>query len=148
MSMKQTFNSKVDYLFIIIIAIIVLYMGFNLYYTSSSIDTNTLIKKGAEYLIALLIVIPIFFYTRYEISADQRIIVKCGFIRYGSYDISKIVKISDTKSIWAAPAASIDRINIVFTNGKNLVISPKGKKVFLNVLLQINPNIDVDCRQN
>jgi hypothetical protein len=43
--MKQTFKSKVDYLFIIIIAIVAFYMVFDLYNTSSSIDTNTLIKK-------------------------------------------------------------------------------------------------------
>lgn len=143
--MKQTFKSKIDYLFIIIIVSIVLYMIFDLYNTCSSTDTNALTTKGAEYLIGLLIVIPIIFFTRYDISADQKIIVKCGFIPYGSYDISKIVKISDTHSIWAAPAASIDRINIVFTNGKNLVISPKDKKGFINLLLQINPNIKVSC---
>ncbi len=57
--MKQTFKSKVDYLFIIIIALIAFYMVFDLYNTSSSIDTNTLIKKGAEYLIALLILYKI-----------------------------------------------------------------------------------------
>ncbi len=59
-----------------------------------------------------------------------------------NYDINQIRKIKDTNSILAAPAASLDRIEIYFIQQKiPLIISPKDKNGFIRNLQSINPNI-------
>lgn len=139
--MKESYKSKVDLLFVVILFTCGLYLIYDLYNTHISLGTNKMIANAITYLIVYLLGLSIFFYTRYDITPDQKLVVKCGFIPYGSYDIKCITSIYDTHTLWGAPAVSLDRINIVFSNGKSLVISPKKKEQFINALRTINPQI-------
>ncbi|MHC5309684.1 PH domain-containing protein [Myroides sp. LJL116] len=56
-------------------------------------------------------------------------------------DISQITSIKKTKSVLAAPAASLDRIAINYGGFNPIVISPKDTQSFVKDLLKINPNI-------
>jgi len=62
-------------------------------------------------------------------------------------DIKTICKISETYNIMSAPAASIDRLEIMYKNGDTVLVSPKDKKGFINSLLEINPAIEVKYRE-
>jgi len=81
--------------------------------------------------------------TRYIITENQ-LIVKCMFIVNDKIEISKIRKIEKTNSILSSPALSLDRIAIKFNKYDEVYISPKERQDFLNDLLQINPNIEVN----
>ncbi|MBR5436650.1 MAG: PH domain-containing protein [Muribaculaceae bacterium] len=87
-------------------------------------------------------VLPLYFIlgTRYIIK-ESLLIVYCGFIKFGPYSIAKIVKICKTQSIESAPAASLDRIAILFSDKKTLILSPEDKASFVADLQAINPKI-------
>lgn len=81
--------------------------------------------------------------TRY-IIAENQLIVKCMFIVNDRIEISKIRKIEKTNSVLSSPALSLDRIAIKFNKFDEVYISPKERQNFLNDLLLINPNIEVN----
>lgn len=90
----------------------------------------------------LLLVIYFLFDIVYTISGHI-LTVRCGVLPTASYDINQISKIKDTNTILSAPASSLDRIAIYFTNQKTpLIISPKDKSGFISDLLSINPGIE------
>ena len=94
-------------------------------------------------IVALILFFALFslFDIRYTIH-NNILSVKCGMLLTTNYDINQIRKIKDTNSILAAPAASLDRIEIYFIQQKTpLIISPKDKNDFIRNLQSINPNI-------
>lgn len=81
------------------------------------------------------------FRTYYVIDEQERLIIFCGF-RYATISIANIKSIKKSNSILAAPAASLNRIEICY-NKKRVDISPKDKSRFIDALLNINPSIEV-----
>lgn len=69
--------------------------------------------------------------------------VRGGFMVNTDIYINSIQKIEKTFNILASPAASLDRIEIKYSNGQTILLSPKYKKEFVEELLKINPNIEV-----
>ncbi len=132
--MKHIFYSKVDWWLILLC-----------YGLSIAPATALLID---EFSWAILIIIAsmtavitfLLFSMKYTVSGDT-LSVKCGFISYGNYNISKIKSIRTTRTILSAPASSLDRIEIKFEKGLPLVLSPRNKQEFVAKLQQINPNI-------
>lgn len=94
-------------------------------------------------VLCLLFIVFISKSTRY-IIAENQLIVKCMFIVNDRIEISKIRKIEKTNSVLSSPALSLDRIAIKFNKYDEVYISPKERQNFLNDLLQINPNIEVN----
>jgi uncharacterized membrane protein YdbT with pleckstrin-like domain len=84
-------------------------------------------------IVVLILLFALFFLfdIRYTIH-DNILSVKCGMLSTTNYDINQIRKIEETNSILAAPAASLDRLAIYFTQQNTpLVISPKDKNGFI-----------------
>lgn len=96
--------------------------------------------------IGLLVLFFVYLYlsTDYSIDHDGRLIVKCGFLINERIDIKAIKKIKKTRTILAAPAFSFDRMQIYFGLYQSVVISPKDKDNFLQQLLFINPEIEIE----
>lgn len=94
-------------------------------------------------VLCLLFIVFISKSTRY-IIAENQLIVKCMFIVNDRIEISKIRKIEKTNSVLSSPALSLDRIAIKFNKFDEVYISPKERQNFLNDLLLINPNIEVN----
>lgn len=94
-------------------------------------------------IVALLLIFAL--YTLFDIAYiinNEILTVKCGIFPKQSYDINQISKITDTNSILASPAASLNRIAIYFLNQRNpLIISPKDKIGFIRYLQSLNPQI-------
>lgn len=80
--------------------------------------------------------------TQYIINENQ-LIVKSTWIVNERIDISKISKIENSNSVLSSPALSLDRLRIRYNKYDEILISPKEKKEFINVLLKINPTIEI-----
>lgn len=96
--------------------------------------------------VTLIGIIALLSSIHYAIEGNQLIVYTCGF--HESYPIDKIAYVKPTKSMLAAPAASLThRLEIGFTDRKVLksampiIISPVRQKEFIAQLKSINPNI-------
>ena len=85
-------------------------------------------------------ILHLFFNTQYTID-NKKLKIKCGIFSYDHIDIEKIKEISKTNSIRTSPAPSFDRIEIKYGKYKEIIISPKDKKSFVNDLKKVNSNI-------
>ena len=62
--------------------------------------------------------------------------------------INTIYKISETYNPLSSPAGSIDRLEIKYNKSESVLISPKDKNAFINDLILVNPNIEVQYRRD
>lgn len=102
-------------------------------------------KSILGYIISALLLILllwIWFGTGYEI---EKAVLK---VRSGPFkskiEIKEIKKIRKTKNPFTAPALSVDRLEILYSNYEVINISPKNEAAFVHHLLAVNPNIQVD----
>lgn len=91
--------------------------------------------------ILLIFLIDLFCNTKY-IICDKKLVITCGSLIKERYEILSIRQIAKTKSWESAPALSLDRIRIIFKDGKSVLVSPKDKK-FIETLCHINKNIEL-----
>jgi len=80
--------------------------------------------------------------TNYTITGDN-LNIKSSFIINENIDINTITKIKETNNPLSAPAFSLDRLEITYGKGSNILISPREKTEFLNQIKSINTNIDI-----
>ena len=73
-------------------------------------------------------------FTTYYTIKEEELHIKCGFYRL-YIPIADIKKIQKTHSIINAPALSFNRIEIIYSHSKSVLISPKNKKEFIQTLL-------------
>lgn len=134
--MKEVYKSKVDlWLICFIMAVVIIPLLPVLLFAFSW--TAAIISLGL-----LAFIFYCLFSTQYIIS-DDILNIKCGFLINDKINIMDITKISPSKSIVSAPAASLDRIGIYLNKQRTpVIISPKHKSDFINKLKSINPNIN------
>lgn len=106
-------------------------------------------KWTALFIILLTIsfICHVFLSIKYTIEKEN-LNIKCGFFINQNIDIKTIYKISETYNPLSSPAGSIDRLEIKFNKFDSVLISPKDKKAFINTLILVNPNIEVQYRKN
>lgn len=91
----------------------------------------------------LLFCILLLFNIKYVINGNT-LIVRVLFVST-KYSIDDIILIKSTRTILSAPAASLDRIEIVFKNKSSVVISPISKDAFVEKICISCPHkIQVD----
>lgn len=73
--------------------------------------------------------------------------IKCGFLYNKKIDISMIKRIEESRSPLSSPAASMDRLEIIYNKFDSILISPKKKKKFIEEILKINPDVIVRYRK-
>lgn len=88
----------------------------------------------------------IFMKTEYTIS-NNKLNVKCSVFINNDIEIKSIRRIKETYNPISAPAASIDRLELLYNESDTVLISPKDKRGFIADLLKINPNIEVQMRE-
>ncbi|WP_430973482.1 PH domain-containing protein [Sunxiuqinia rutila] len=81
------------------------------------------------------------FSTTYYLVGNGVLKVKGGFIVDKSIRIEVIREIRETHNPLAAPANSLDRLEIKYGSGESILISPKDKRGFILHLKEINPTI-------
>lgn len=135
--MEQVFKSKLG---LEVTLPIVIILVLDTYLTLSSVWwPSTLVVIGIW-----AFMIYLYFETKYTITADQKLLIKCGFLVSESIEIAKISRISSTRTWVAAPAFSLDRLRIFIGENATAVISPDDKKRFLSALKDCNPAIEID----
>ncbi len=132
----KTFNTKIGVEFLVPLLLI---LGYLLY--------ELMIKFSISGLLILLLLFSFFAYiflsTKYIIR-DKTLEVKCGFFLNQLINIDTIQKVKDVTDLFAAPATSIFRIEIKYNDNESIVISPKNKHDFIQLLLNINPRIEIE----
>lgn len=104
-------------------------------------------KNFIGLIIGLIIAIFIgwlWFTTGYFIG-NGKITIKFGPFKKIVH-IKDISKINKTRSPFSAPALSMDRLEINYGKFDGVLISPINEYEFIHLLLQENPNIQVDDR--
>ncbi|HTO14516.1 MAG TPA: PH domain-containing protein [Edaphocola sp.] len=96
-------------------------------------------------LIIFFFIFHMIFTTNYTIDGND-LIVRCGFFYNKIFKISEIRKIVATKQAINAPATSIDRLRIEFSNHKRVIVSPREKKEFIEILCKNNHEIVVKMK--
>jgi hypothetical protein len=134
----KTYKSKIGFELIIPLSII---FGWMLY-------DGIINEKLNMILIALAVIVFVshMFYTTEYIISNETLRIKCGFLINTAVNIKDIRKISETYNIMSSPAASLDRLEIIYNN-ESILISPKDKKDFVGTLKAINPNIETEYRK-
>lgn len=133
----KIYKSKIGLELVIPLAIIFGYMLYNGVHS----------KKASMVLVAIAaiaFIVYTFSTTAYTVE-KQSLRIKCGFFIDKSINISGIQKISESYNPLSSPAASLDRLRIVYRGGE-ILISPKEKRDFINDMTRINPSIIVEYR--
>lgn len=106
------------------------------------------LRTGSIDMLIVTIIIGVAFMWLW-VSTGYRIENETLYVQYGPFkrkiDISKISNIKKTRSLWSAPALSLDRLEILYDRDfKIALISPQYQEQFIEALLEINPNIQVN----
>jgi Bacterial PH domain len=103
--------------------------------------------------IALLLILALFIFilqlfvnTNYVIDKEM-LKIRAGFLYKLDLNIQQIIRIEETSSPLSSPAASFDRLEIIYNKFDSVIISPKEKKLFIQDILQINPTIEIKYRK-
>jgi hypothetical protein len=127
----KVFKSKIDWWLVILI------FGVFIYPIIEGILTE-------NYLLSLIfaVVLIVFYFLsktiQYKIEDENLVIWKTKI------DIKTIRKVYKTRNPLSSPALSLDRIAITYNKFDEVLISPKEREKFIEKLLKINPNIEVN----
>ena len=140
--MERTFKSKVDAFIVVIVIGAMAFAVYTSFVQRQEMEQSIFLHNAIAVGVMALVVLPLVFNTRYVVSKEKKdVSIKCGLIPYGTYNIEEIVSVEDSHTIWASPAVSLDRIKLNLKGGKSVVISPKEKMEFVNLLQSINSGI-------
>jgi hypothetical protein len=92
--------------------------------------------------------VPVFFLIysiKYTIDGTKLRVTVLGIFN-DKYDLTKLVSVVPTRTILSAPASSLKRIRLDFSDGNAVVISPRYQEDFLAELQKINPKVQIDER--
>jgi len=135
----KKYKSKISWKLIAFLAVMFSFIGFEV--VTNPINWLALIVL----LLCLLFIIHLFTSISYTIIEDE-LKVKAGFLVNTKIPISFIHKIKETNNLISSPAASLDRLEIFYGKYDSIIISPMDKNEFIQDLLKINPNIEVDYK--
>jgi len=84
--------------------------------------------------------IAVFYHNKYIVDGNSLRIVS-GFFRSRDYPISKIESVKPSRTLMAAPASGLKRLEVQTIEGVHIIISPKKQEEFISHIKKINPNI-------
>jgi membrane-bound ClpP family serine protease len=132
-----TFKSKIGIEFVLPIVLVlgfVLFMGL----TSGPVWAAVLISG-----ILFLLIGYMFLSTKYIVQ-DHFLIIQVRFFYRKKIDVLTIRKIKPSRNPLSSPATSIDRLEIRHGQYGFELISPKDKTGFVQALMAINPEIQIE----
>lgn len=93
----------------------------------------------------LILVVLVFLSISYEISGET-LWIKSFFWIKKKIPITSITVVQETYNLISSPAASLDRLEILYGRNNSVIISPKDKMEFIEHLKSISPQIMVKMR--
>lgn len=133
--MKQIFRTKIGLEIIIFIFLVLAFAT----YSSGEISV------AITFIPILMLIFILFKGIKYTIDRDQ-LLVKNSIFGTTKINVSEIRKIKETNNPLSAPAGSLDRILIKYSDSRAVLISPINRDEFIKELLKINPEINVKLR--
>ena len=132
MSKVEEFASKIDtWLFIVLVVTILV----------STCAAFFSVRKGGvmSYMSAVIVILIgaalpawVLLSTKYIISGEE-LVVRSGPFTW-LVPITSISSVQDTRNSRSSPALSLDRLQINYSNGKSIMISPKDKERFRQII--------------
>ncbi len=119
----------------------VIFPGIIMIGVSALLIYEKIILVGFFTLLLYVYIIHLLFTTRYTIL-ENTLIIQAGFFYKKEIQIADIKKIIETNNPINGPAASLDRLELYFSNMESVLISPKDKYGFVNCLKEINSEIE------
>ncbi|MFZ9718778.1 MAG: PH domain-containing protein [Chitinophagaceae bacterium] len=115
--------------------------------------TSILAAKDGAW-VAVLINTPILLWfvhtlmnTYYTIE-NETLTITCGVFPKLRIPIREIIHIKETNNPLSSPAFSMDRLEIKYEKRKFVLISPKQKDAFIEILLRVHPKIEVKRKRS
>lgn len=133
MKQRITFKSKVGVGLVLFPSIIMIGLSTLLIY-------EKIILVGLLTLLLYVFVMQLLFSTKYTIL-ENTLLIEAGLFYKKQIQIAAIKKIIETNNPINGPAASLDRLELFFSNMDSVLISPKDKYEFIDCLKAINPGI-------
>lgn len=139
--MKRVFRSKVGLellapLVIIMTTVVVLLL------LSAAYSWSVLVIP----VLTSIFITHMFLTTYYTIEGDI-LRIRCGFLMHIQINIATITRIKETSDPTSAPATSLDRLRIEYGNNKRILISPKEKQAFIDMILSLNNAVEVKYKK-
>ncbi|WP_190810711.1 PH domain-containing protein [Flagellimonas sp. S3867] len=104
------------------------------------ISQGNLLGLGIN-LFTLIFVLYVFFSIYYVIEGNN-LVIRVGVLFKWKIEISTIKIVAKSNSWISSPAASLDRLNIIYNKHSSILVSPKDKEGFIKELIRINPQIE------
>ena len=135
----KTYKSKIGLELVILLTIV---------FAWSIYDCISHKKWIAVIVLSIITVFISYLFLKIQYTIEQENLkISCGFLGSQTIDIKTIRKISETYNPISSPAASIDRLEIIYNKFDSVLVSPKDKKGFIENLKEVNPNIEVNYRK-
>lgn len=131
--MNRRFHSRVDPFFYVPVTLVL--GGTSLLMIMEGIWQPVIII-----LLAISFIIHMMINTWYEIGGGM-LTIKCGFFYMKGIPLEEIKSIRPSRNPLSMPAFSLDRLEIRFGKTGYVLISPKEKSEFLNMIQRANPEI-------
>ena len=127
---EKRFKSKIDTgIALLLGAIVVLDLVFIVILATGSESPAG--KTGAILtMIAVLLLMAWLFFSTYYAVGKKVLRVVSGPFRW-NIPLADIQSVPPSRSLWSGPALSLDRLKIVYGNGRRILISPADKQAFL-----------------
>lgn len=97
---------------------------------------------GVLVLTIITLLIYVLFKTTYYTIDENKLIIRSFFIVNKKVDVQSIKIVRESRNPISAPAASLDRLEVISTVD-SVLISPKDKYAFIEEITTINPRIKV-----
>ena len=97
---------------------------------------------GVLVLTILTLLIYMLFKMTYYTIDENKLIIRSFFIVNKKVDVQSIKIVRESRNPISAPAASLDRLEVISTVD-SVLISPKDKNAFIEEITTINPRIKV-----
>lgn len=134
--MKKTYKSKVEKA--IFLPIVLVLAG-----AEAFLLINQLWIPAVLIAVLSLFIFYIYKATAYELTGDDKLKIRSGFLYHREIYVKSIRKVRATRDALASPALSLDRIEIQYNRYDRVLISPDEQKEFISRLRQVNPRITV-----
>ncbi len=128
MPSKLRFKSKVDWWFYLVLGALPVMMLATLL-PAVTAGHMSLLLVGFILLLSLGLPFWLFLSTNYQINDDQ-LLIKAGPFKW-VVPVNEIESVSPSNSPLSSPALSMDRLELSYSKGKRLLISPADKTAFL-----------------
>ena len=135
--MKKSFQSKVD--LPLVLPVLILLVAAEIFMILTGILPGII---GISLII--LFVVYLCVNTLYEVTDDNKLKIKIGFLYRKEIYIKSIKRVFPTKDHSASPALSFDRLEIRYHRYGRIVVSPNNKVEFVKKLQQVNPGIIIE----